>query len=229
MGGHGASSTGAYFLLFPFYFVTVFFSFFPWSLKLPWLFKKLRSERTETDIYLISGVAVVFGIFTLVTTRLLHYTLPAFPLLALLLAGALTLHDASDRFVQKCARIALPAYLVLALFVSPFVGKFFPARELFREARDDLRPDMEFGAVEFSEPSLVWYFRSRVNRFMTLLDRKNVESFMAEEGPRFAILPTDAAAKIFPSPPPEWKTFSTRGFNAVKGKRSNLTLILKPE
>jgi 4-amino-4-deoxy-L-arabinose transferase-like glycosyltransferase len=228
MGGHGASSTGAYFLLFPFYFVTVFFSFFPWSLKLPWLFNKLRLERDRTDVYLLGGTAIIFGIFTLVTTRLLHYTLPAFPLLALLLARALT-KDESSRFLQKTTRIAVPAYLILALFVSPLVGKFFPARELFREAHDDLRPEMEFGAVEFSEPSLVWYFRARVHPFMTLLDRKNVESFMAEEGPRFAILPTAAAATIFPTPPPEWKTFSTRGFNAVKGKRSDLTLILKPE
>jgi 4-amino-4-deoxy-L-arabinose transferase-like glycosyltransferase len=228
MGGHGASSTGAYFLLFPFYFVTVFFSFFPWSLKLPWLFKRLRTERSLTDVYLLSGTAVVFAIFTLVTTRLLHYTLPAFPLLALLLSRALTA-EKSSRFLQKCTTIAVPAYLVLALFVSPLVGKFFPARELFRASRNDLRADMEFGAVEFSEPSLVWYFRGRVNRFMTLLDRKNVDSFMAEEGPRFAILPTAAAEKIFPALPPEWKTFSTRGFNAVKGKRSDLTLILKPE
>jgi len=145
-----------------------------------------------------------------------------------LLARALTTEE-SSRFLQKCTRIAVPAYLALALFVSPLVGKFFPARELFRQSRDYLRPDMEFGAVDFSEPSLVWYFRARVNKFMTLLDRKNVESFMAEEGPRFAVLPTDAAAKIFPAPPPEWKSFSTRGFNAVKGKRSDLTLILKPD
>jgi 4-amino-4-deoxy-L-arabinose transferase-like glycosyltransferase len=77
MGGHGARSVGTYLLLIPFYFVTVFFSFFPWSIKLPWLAKKLRRERDLTDIYLLWGVAIVFGIFTLVTTRLLHYTLPA--------------------------------------------------------------------------------------------------------------------------------------------------------
>ena len=228
MGGHGAKSTGTYLLLFPFYFVTVFFSFFPWSLKLPWLVGKLRRHRDRTDVYLLCGTAIVFGIFTLVTTRLLHYTLPAFPLLALLLARALA-RDESSTFLQRCLRIAVPVYLVLALFVSPLMGKFFPARELFRQSREFLQPEMEFGAVEFSEPSVVWYFRARVNRFMTLLDRKNVDSFMAEEGPRFAILPTDAASKIFPSPPPEWKVFSTKGFNAVKGRRSDLTLILKPE
>ena len=228
MGGHGARSVGAYLLLIPFYFLTVFFSFFPWSIKLPWLAKKLRRERDLTDTYLLWGVVIVFGIFTLVTTRLLHYTLPAFPLLALLLARALAQEQSND-FVKKCALIAAPIYLALALFVSPLIARFFPARELFRQSCDYLQPDMEFGAVEFNEPSLVWYFRGRVKTFLTLLDRKNVDSFMAEEGPRFAILPTDAAGKIFPNPPSTWKTFSTRGFNAVKGKRSDLTLILRPE
>ncbi len=46
--GHGTSSFGMYALLLPFYFVTVFISFFPWSIKLPWLTRKLwRREKTE--------------------------------------------------------------------------------------------------------------------------------------------------------------------------------------
>jgi hypothetical protein len=44
--GHGASSLGMYVLLLPFYFVTVFISFFPWSIKLPWLVRKLWRVRT---------------------------------------------------------------------------------------------------------------------------------------------------------------------------------------
>ena len=95
--GHGASSFGMYVLLLPFYFVTVFISFFPWSIKLPWLIRKLWRKREAgvdapgysgslIDTYLLSGIAVIFVIFTLVSTKLPHYTLPAFPLLALLLA-----------------------------------------------------------------------------------------------------------------------------------------------
>ena len=38
------------------------------------------------DTYLLWGIAIIFVIFTLVSTKLPHYTLPAFPLLALLLA-----------------------------------------------------------------------------------------------------------------------------------------------
>ena len=41
---------------------------------------------SPVDIYLLSGIAVIFVIFTIVSTKLPHYTLPAFPLLALLLA-----------------------------------------------------------------------------------------------------------------------------------------------
>src|SRR5213596_2046758 len=100
MEGHGANSLGMYLLLLPFYFVTVFVSFFPWSIKLPWLIGKLRrkqeaatapqvrnqSGRDQVDSYLIAGAAIIFIIFTLVKTKLPHYTLPAFPMLALLLA-----------------------------------------------------------------------------------------------------------------------------------------------
>src|SRR5437899_11904568 len=97
MEGHGANSLGMYLLLLPFYFVTVFISFFPWSIKLPWLVRKLWQNRSAgvddpgysgnlIDTYLITGTAIVFIIFTFVSTKLPHYTLPAFPLLALLLA-----------------------------------------------------------------------------------------------------------------------------------------------
>src|SRR5262249_49638066 len=96
--GHGASSLGMYALLLPFYFVTVFISFFPWSIKLPWLIHKLwRREKTgvshpwysgiTVDTYPLSRFAVVFIIFSLVSTKLPHYTLPAFPLLALCSRG----------------------------------------------------------------------------------------------------------------------------------------------
>src|SRR4029078_6191402 len=69
-----------------FYFLTVFGSFFPWSTKLPALWKRLRAQRDGTDQFLLAGALIIFGIFTLVQTKLPHYTLPAFPLLALLVA-----------------------------------------------------------------------------------------------------------------------------------------------
>jgi len=234
MEGHGANSLGIYLLLLPFYFVTIFASFFPWSIKLPSLTKKLWRSRDKTcpehgrriDIYLVCGIAVIFIIFTLIKTKLPHYTLPAFPLLSLLLARHLIDHR---QFLKRCAIVTASIYLVVALFVTPTAARFFPAAQLFTQTSDQLRPEMEFGAVDFQEPSLVWYFRSRVHGWMTPLNATTAVTFMGKSGPRFAVLPTALAAKTFPDPPATWKSFSTRGFNIAKGKRVDLTLVLKPD
>ncbi|MDP9254620.1 MAG: hypothetical protein M3O66_06770, partial [Verrucomicrobiota bacterium] len=252
MEGHGGKSLGWYLLTLPFFFVTVFVSFFPWSIKLPWLMRKLwRNPRTAvgdrdynprdlTDYYLIAGAAIIFLIFSLVKTKLPHYTLPAFPLLALLLArhwslqGAalsnapMTAESRASQFKQFAITTAC-GWLALAFFVFPFTARFSPAMQLLKQSRNDLRPEMEFGAVGYNEPSLVWYFRSRVNGFLdSTLDSEDIRPFMEKSGGRFVILPTSLAAKLYPALPSNSKEFSTRGFNIAKGKRVDLTLILKP-
>src|SRR5207248_10096559 len=138
MEGHGANSLGIYLLLLPFYFVTIFASFFPWSIKLPSLAKKLWRDRDKVDIYLITGAAIIFVIFSLIKTKLPHYTLPAFPLLSLLLARHLVDHR---QFLKRCAIIAASIYLIVALFSAP-ATRAFPAAQLFRQTRDELRPEM---------------------------------------------------------------------------------------
>ncbi|HST31869.1 MAG TPA: glycosyltransferase family 39 protein [Chthoniobacterales bacterium] len=225
MESHGSNSLGIYFLLLPFYFVTIFASFFPWSIKLPSLTKKLWRQHDKIDVYLICGAAVIFVIFTLIKTKLPHYTLPAFPLLALLAAR----HIESERFLKRAAIFAVCLYLALGLIAAPFAARFFPAKQLFQEAKQELRPEMDFGSVDFQEPSLVWYFRSRAKGWMTPLSSKKTTDFMNKDGPRFVILPAEMAEDAFPSPPPNWKTFSTTGFNLAKGKKVELTLLLKPE
>src|SRR5260370_16840541 len=96
MGGCGGNFLGMVWVFVNFFFMSVFGSFFPWSLKLPWLVRKLWRERktgiadpgynvNNIDAYLLAGIGIIFIIFTLVKTKLPHYTLPAFPLLALLL------------------------------------------------------------------------------------------------------------------------------------------------
>jgi 4-amino-4-deoxy-L-arabinose transferase-like glycosyltransferase len=226
MEGHGANSLAVYLLLLPFYFVTVFASFFPWSIKLPSVARKLWRDRDKIDIYLLAGAGIIFVIFSLIKTKLPHYTLPAFPLLSLLLTRHLV-----DRpqFLKRCAVAAASIYLVIALFVAPAAARFFPAAQLYRQCRDDLRPEMEFGAVDFQEPSLVWYFRSRVKGWMTPLNSASAGQFMEKEGARFVILPTALIPKTFPTPPATWKSFSTSGINMAKGKNVDLTLMLKPE
>ena len=249
MEGHGASSFGMYILLLPFYFVTIFLSFFPWSIKLPWLIRKLLGEKKagiirlrqgyggqadpdynggKIDNYLVIGIAIIFVIFTLVITKLPHYTLPAFPLLALLLGRRLAAENAAH-FVRNCALASVSAYLAIALVVPPFVSRLFPAYQLFQESRSYLRPDMQFASVDFNEPSLVWYFRSRVHGFLVQLNNRRAAEFMQSPGPRFVVLPTSIAETLFAEHPENWKVFSTQGINIAKGKHVDLTLVLKPE
>jgi 4-amino-4-deoxy-L-arabinose transferase-like glycosyltransferase len=225
MESHGANSLGIYLLLLPFYFVTIFASFFPWSIKLPALARKLWRVSDKIDVYLLCGAGVIFIIFSLIKTKLPHYTLPAFPLLALLAAR----HIESERFLKSAAIAAGCLYVALALFVAPLAARFFPAAHLYRQAYNDLTPGMEFGAVDFQEPSLVWYFRSRVRGWMTPLNQKSALEFADKSGARFVILPTASVEKTFSGRPANWKTFSTGGFNIVKGKDVDLTLVLKPE
>ena len=241
--GHGASSLGMYALLLPFYFVTVFISFFPWSIKLPWLIRKLwRREETGVseagysgiliDAYLLAGIAIIFVIFTLVSTKLPHYTLPAFPLLALLLARYWRHEAALESRRSRFATIAIATACVsiaFALVVPPMVARFFPAYQLFQVSRTSLQPNMQFAAVEFQEPSLVWYFRSRVHGFLSPLKKRRAVEFMSAPDPRFIVLPTPLAGELFANSPPGWRFFTVNGFNIAKGKRVDLTLVLKPE
>ena len=225
MESHGSNSLGIYLLLLPFYFVTIFASFFPWSMKLPSLIKKLWREHDLVDIYLVAGAGIIFVIFSLIKTKLPHYTLPAFPLLALLVAR----HIDNERFLKIAATCAICVYLVLALIAPPFTTRFFPAKQLSQQAKSQLMPEMQFGAVDFQEPSLVWYFRSAGKGWMTPLNSKKATEFMQQNGPRFIVLPTEMAEDAFPNAPANWKTFTTSGFNIAKGKRADLTLILKSE
>ena len=243
--GHGASSFGMYVLLLPFYFVTVFISFFPWSIKLPWLIRKLWQRAKAgvndpgysgilIDTYLLSGIAIIFVIFTLVSTKLPHYTLPAFPLLALLLArhwhqGALSeLKAAAPCSQPSRSQLRVCGSQLPSLF-PPMVARFFPAYQLFQVSRASLQPNMQFAAVEFQEPSLVWYFRSRVQGFLTPLNKRRAAEFMSAPDPRFIVLPTPVAGELFANPPASWRFFTVSGFNIAKGKRVDLTLVLKRE
>ena len=226
MEGHGASTLLTYVATLPFYFATIFITFLPWSIKLPWLAKKRWRKRDPLDNYLIGGIALVFIIFTLIKTKLPHYTLPAYPLLALLMAKALAEAN-STRFVRRAAIAGAAVGLAIAC-ATPILARYTPSLQLVQMARADLKREMEFGAVDYKEPSLVWYARKHVDGFMSDLDDDRVRPFMEKPGARFVVLPTQMAAKLYPTIPPDWKNFRAQGINAANFKRVDLTLLLKP-
>ena len=227
MEGHGANSWNTYLAAMPFYFLTVFLSFFPWSIKLPALTKRLWRKRDAIDNYLISGILIVFVIMSLVKTKLPHYTLPAFPLLSLLLARHLFELRGSPKFAKRAAIGAAAAALIAAFIVFPLLAPSFPSAQLYKMSRNDLRPEMDFANIDYAEPSVVWYFRSRAHGFFRGLNPDQLEQFMTFPGPRFAIVPTPVAQAFSAKIRPDWKTYRASGFTIVKGRPTDLTLILK--
>jgi hypothetical protein len=120
-------------------------------------------------------------------------------------------------------------WIAVAIVVPPMVARFFPAYQLFQMSRASLQPNMQFAAVEFQEPSLVWYFRSRIHGFLTPLNKRRAAEFMSATDSRFIVLPTPLAGELFANPPAGWRFFTVSGFNIAKGKRVDLTLVLKAE
>jgi hypothetical protein len=185
-----------------------------------------------------------------VKTKLPHYTLIAFPLLSLLLARHIfelpgffvemlrrrfpSLRDrvearASSRFPVRTALIALAVSLAMSLFVFRLIAPNILTAELFKKVEKDLHPEMRFAHINYGEPSVVWYFRSRVRqKHVPGISVDRVDQFMMKPGARFLILPTQLARTVYPEIPPGWKSYSVQGYNFVKGKRTDLTLILKP-
>ena len=225
MEGHGAKSVLGYIATMPFYFATVFASFAPWCFALPALVRGWRKSWSDPNERMLWWyVLLVFGVFSLVKTKLPHYTLPAFPMLAILVACIL-----NEAQVRKVGTWMAGILIALALVAFPFVAKLFPAPHLAEMSREWLKPEMEFASIEFVEPSLVWSFRKTVNGFHHKIPLRKAERWMKKRGPRFYILPTQDVAATFPNLDPTWKVFRHSGLNFAKGKPVDLTMLLKSE
>ncbi len=229
MDSHGARGAVGYVLLLPFYFVSIFLSFFPWSVFLvPMaLFWRKAGNRTAAENYLITGVLLLFLALTPIRTKLPHYTFPAFPALAVLFAGYWSrAARPSDGLRRWAVSTAITALLVFAVVLPKIAGRF-PVPRLAAQAASALKPGMEFASAGFNEPSLVWEFRKYVRGPHSPLKDAELAGFMRRPGPRFVVLPTGSAAGAFPARDPAWKRYSASGFDAAKGRSVDLTLLVK--
>ncbi len=234
MQGHGASSFGWYVVLLPLYLVIFWLSALPWSPFLLIQRKKLFVgwQADRTDRYLILNAAVIFIVFTLMVTKLPHYTLPAFPFIALL-------------FARRWVTVGLSPWLPIrwtvgfgigfALFAIVFVpvallnhGSPSPVARLVEEA--DLAPDTKIAMVDFEEPNVVWELRKVVKSYPKTIADSDVLSYLDRSAPRAVVLTTDAWERIDLGRDPgdsTLKIYKARGFNAAKGSFIDLTMVVK--
>ena len=235
--GHGASTVGWYLVTLPYYLVIFWISALPWSplilIRAKKLFAAWQPDRADT--YLLANVAIVFLVFTLMVTKLPHYTLPAFPLIALLLARR---WNASGLSVSLPIRLAGGFGLGVALLTLVAVPLALanhatpsPVGELVRAAGDSLKPETEFALVDFQEPNTIWEMRRVCQGYGQPIAEVNMDTFLNQPGPRAAVLSTDLLHHLRARrniSQPDWKYFDARGINAAKGNFIDLTLVVKP-
>jgi 4-amino-4-deoxy-L-arabinose transferase-like glycosyltransferase len=220
MQGHGTSNLLAYLAMLPLYVLLLLPAFLPWSFYLVPAFRRMRAQHLPADLYLASGILVTFVLFSVANTKLPHYTLPAFPLLACAVAPSIP----ERRFVPLAAGM-VAVNLVLAFVLFPMAAANSVPSQLASSPL--LRPDMAFATVEFTEPSLIWQMRKQVKAWMEPLKPHDVVRYMEQPGPRFCVLPT-AMVQDIPLAP-DWKVVSAHGLNLAKGRPLDLSMLVKTD
>ena len=228
--GHGLKGLRGYLGSLPFYALTLLVGFLPWS---PWLVKslwRLRSSgpRPTLDRYLAAGIAGVFVVFTLIRTKLPHYTLPAFPLIALWLGKTLAGDPLAPRTFRRCA---LGSALVLLLVSLPGLGWFggqLPVPRLAAACSPWITPATEVATLEFQEPSLYWYFRPTGGPWIQHLESElQAQEFLAKPGSRVCVLPQGEVVQRLSARFPDLRTLGAQGFNPANGKRVELRALVR--
>jgi 4-amino-4-deoxy-L-arabinose transferase-like glycosyltransferase len=224
---HGMKGTLGFLALVPLYFVTFFVSFFPWSTRVPSALRRWWPERKRDDLgwYLLVQAALVFAVFSLVRTKLPHYTMPAFPCLALWFARQIS--KEADAFVWFSKRILAMTIFIFALtFVGFSVARNnFLTTKLWNATQSYVQPQTKIGCFGYTESSLVWEFRKVATNRIVLGDLKVAKNFLTNTPPFILVLPTKNLADL---PDTNGFLISVRGLDMVKLKHWDLTAIVRP-
>jgi 4-amino-4-deoxy-L-arabinose transferase-like glycosyltransferase len=236
--GHGADSLGWYLLSLPLYFLLFWLSALPWSpLLLFYRSRLFRGWKPDTmDRYLLMNAALFFGVFTLMVTKLPHYTLPAFPFLALLFArrwigSGLRCEIPGKLIAGFGVAIAILTLIAVPLLVLPKTDPS-PTGLLVRAAGEDLTADTQIALVDFQEPNTIWEMRRIVRGYPQVISdsASALNEFLSATGPRAILLTTPEWEKLAsPALVSSCRVFSAQGWNAAKGSFLDLTLAIKKD
>lgn len=224
---HGLRGYGGFWLSLPLYFLTFFASFFPWSIRMPTAVRRWWPQRGSDAIgwYLMVQALVVFVVFSLVRTKLPHYTMPAFPCIALWLALRLAPREGELALLGKqMAGMALFIAIVMFGFFS-FAKYDFLTENLWRATRAYVRPETRVGCFGFTESSLVWRFRTVSTNLVTLGQEKNAADFLTNPPPFILVLPTRDMINF---PDTNDLQIQVHGLDIVRFKHWDLTAIVRP-
>jgi hypothetical protein len=167
---------------------------------------------------------VVFAVFSLVKTKLPHYTMPAFPCLALWLARQISAEEKSFAWFQK--RFLAMAVFILALMLIGFsvARNYLLTENLWHTAQPHVRPETKVACLGYTEPSVVWKFRSVSTNLVLLGDAKLAQDFLTNAPPFILVLPARDAAQLADT---NGLRFPVHGLDMVKFKNWDLTVIVR--
>ena len=227
--GHGFGGVLGFIATLPMYFVTVLFSFCPWSFMLPGLALAAWKQRqfSAGDKWLLAVIGAVVVPFSLVATKLPHYILPAMPMLALWCCAGWFRRGGSETRLRSIARGMTVAGLLIAIPGFLVLSEYFPSPRLASASVQWVKPTTEIGSTEYDEPSLVWYFRQFTRGFHRSMPVAELKPFMNEPGPRLCVLPTKDIERAFGQVPPSWHSNRVAGLNLVHGRRVDITILVK--
>ena len=229
MEGHGGSGWIGFLLTLPLYFITFFFSFFPSALKLPGALRNWWPSRRQDLLgwYLLIQAALVFATFTLVRTKLPHYTLPAFPVLSLWLGLRMTAEPGAVKWISQWSTAMCVLAMLATLGGFVLARPYFVAANLWRQAQPFCSPQMEFATVGFNEPSLVWEFRRGLTNYIQQITLEQAGPFLQKPGPRILILPTKELTGDLKSLATNAMTFRSAGIDTARFRTIDLTAVVK--
>ncbi len=227
--GHGASGMLGWLATAPFFLVTFFFSFFPWALRVPRALRLWWPMRNKdlAGWYLLAQAGLIFLVFTIVRTKLPHYTLPAFPLLAIWLAIL-----AGQGLIPRLNIARWGAFMggfivVTTIGLGLTLRPLFLAHRLFAAAKPQLQPDMHMATVIYTEPSLVWEFRQVITNQVQTITTEEAGNFLQMQRPAVLIVPTILYESNGTNWPADVQVVTARGMNWSRGFRTELTVLIR--
>ena len=212
MESHGAPGFFGYLLFLPFYLITIFFSFFPWSVFLPICVKRLWTRRDSDENYLVGVVLLVLFVFTAIQTKLPHYVLPAYPALAILVARQIE----KVRWKSLMLGVTLLAYWLIATIGFQAVEPQFLSKKIAQEALPLVPPETRTASIHYDEQSLIWYLRAKIRPFHLRLDPGEFTDFMEKPGPALCVIDPQGLPEL--PMQSAWRVLRSSGYNFARWK-----------
>lgn len=229
LDGHGAGGVLGWIALSPIFFITFFLSFFPWAWRVPGGLRRWWPHR-HTDVagwYLLTQAGLVFLVFSIIRTKLPHYTLPAFPCLALWLATMAEDGRMPGLHAARSSGLMAGAIVTVTLAMGLTLRPYFVAHALFEKARPQLQPDMRIASVQFNEPSVVWEFRQILTNDVEFLASNAATNFFQAGQPAILILPTALYESNRTNWPGNLAVVQAEGVNWSRFQQAKLTALIR--